>query len=165
MTDNDVLEESTVEIRNLIARAAISGLGFARKSARRVARAASASAQSPPPRSPKLSSLEIVQVENLLQVKLSSTTDIVPSGLWVENDGDLHRLDSMERPEPEGLDSEVAAEQSMTVDLDALIGQLPAWSAFPQAGSGDSADSSGFALRFYLEFTGYDADEIGRAHV
>jgi CDP-glycerol glycerophosphotransferase len=160
VTDNDVWEESTVEIRNLIARAAIRGLRFARKSTRRVVGAASASAQSPPPRLPKLGSLEIVQVENLLQLELSSTADIVPSGLWVENDGDLHRLGSMERTEPEGVDSEGAAVQSMTVDLDAVIAQLPTWSAFPQADSGDSADSSGVALRFYLELTGYDADEL-----
>lgn len=155
-----MLEEQPVEIRNLVARSAISGLGAARKTIKRVAKKPSSPAPALSIPSSKLGFLRILQTQNLLHIDLSSPYGIAPSGLWVEHDGDLHRLGTLEDSAEATSDPESSIPRTITLDLDALIERLSEWTTVPQGGEEPSTESSGFGLRLYLEYNGEYADSL-----
>lgn len=149
-----------MEIRNLVARSAISGLGAARRTIRRATKKRASTTPTHSTPSSKLGSLHLVQAQNLLHIDLSSPYGIVPNGLWVENDGDLHRLGSLEEPAEATSDREMSPIRTMTLDLDALIEHLPEWTTVPQEVAESGTVSAGSGLRLYLEYEGEHAENL-----
>lgn len=157
-----------MEIRNLIARSAISALGTVRRTVRRSARAKAVPTSALPARSPKLDSLNIVQAQNLLHIDLCPISDLAPNSLWVEHGGDLHRLGSFEAlatENPEAVELNGLATRSMTLDLDALIGNLHEWTSLPPTDEDTSARPDGLTLRLYLEFDGNESDSLPSSRI
>lgn len=148
-----------MEMRNLVSRSAIRILGTARRTLKKTARATVGTSASSPSRFAGLESLDLVQAQNLLHINLSSGSDVAPSGLWVEHEGDLHRIDSLEELGSDSTGTAGSIVRSATIDLVTLIEHLSDWTSLPRHdASGD--ESGGFVLRFYVEFDDYDADEI-----
>ncbi|WP_343071767.1 CDP-glycerol glycerophosphotransferase family protein [Brevibacterium renqingii] len=155
-----------MEIQNFIARTAISVLNTARGSMKKVARVRSVSKQTSPGRSAKLKSLDVVQAQNLLHIDLTSVSDITPSGLWVEHEGDLHRIGSLNVSEQSNTDGENATVRSITVDLDDLVENLAKRTvALPPEAIEAEETEDGLTLRLYLEFDGYDAEELPKSRL
>lgn len=148
-----------MEFRSLIARSAIRVLGTARKSMKK-ATASSTRASAPSPSSPtKLNSLEVVQAQNLLHIDLSSDSVPRPSGLWVEHEGNLHRVCSLTDLDSTASDESSNAVRTASIDLDSLIEDLTEWTS-PPLPEPDSNESAGFALRLYVEYGVSDEEEV-----
>lgn len=149
-----------MEIRNLIARSAISAIGSARKTTKKFAGAKTRRSQTPPPRSSRLQSLNITHAQNLLHLDLTPGADLIPTGLWIEHEGDLLRLGSMETSEFRDADAEPETTCSISVNLDTVIEHLPDWTSLPPTESNDDKDADGLALRLYLEFDDLDDEAL-----
>ncbi|WP_350269474.1 CDP-glycerol glycerophosphotransferase family protein [Brevibacterium sp. CBA3109] len=149
-----------MEIRNLITRSAISAMGSARKTIRKTTRDASRRSQTSPPRSSRLTSLKIHHAQNLLHLDLTLASDVIPTGLWTEHEGDLHRLGSLEISESRDAGSESDLVCSISVNLDTVIEHLADWTSIPPAEANDANDTEGIVLRLYLEFDGLDAEPL-----
>lgn len=153
-----------MELRNLVARTAISVLGTARRTLRKTARATAGTSASGPSRAAGLASLDLVQAQNLLHVDLASDSAMIPSGLWVEHEADLHRISSLEELDSDSTGTADTVLRSATVDLNALIEHLSDWTSLPQQEAGGD-DDGGFVLRLYVEYDDYDEDEVPSSYL
>ncbi|WP_229664206.1 CDP-glycerol glycerophosphotransferase family protein [Brevibacterium sediminis] len=148
-----------MELRNLFARSAIRVLGTARRTLKKATRTSARTPASGPVNSAGLASLDLVQAQNLLHIDLAPASPVVPSGLWVEHDEDLHRIGSLEEVDSDADDSGGAAVRTATIDLDSLIENLSDWTSPPPPGA-DGDETAGFVLRLYVEYADYDVDEM-----
>ena len=153
-----------MEFRSLVARTAINVLGTTRRTLKKAARTASGDSASGPSRSAGLATLDLVQAQNLLHVDLSPESTMVPSGLWVEHEGDLHRIGPLEEFGSDLTGTADTAVRSATIDLNGLIEHLPDWTSLPRQEAGED-DAGGFVLRVYVEYDDYDEDEVPSSYL
>lgn len=154
-----------MEIRNLIARSAISAIGSARRKMTKASNVMSLRSQTPPRRTSRLQSLSITHAQNLLHVDLTPNAAVIPTGLWVEHDGNLLRLGSLETSLSRNSDAQPVTTCSISVNLDNVIEQLPEWSSPSPAEADAENDGTGFVLRLHLEFDGLDSDALPSSHI
>lgn len=154
-----------MEIRNLVARSAITALGTARKTMRSVTGKSTPSIPDPSTPSSKLGTLHLVQAQNLLHIDLSSPFGIVPSGLWVEHNGDLHRLGTLATGTEGVAESAPTTSRSITIDLDTLVGCLSDWTSVPQSIEELDEGTTGLALRLYLEYADEHSEYLPSSHL
>lgn len=138
----------------------MSAIGSARKTMTKKTRAMPRRSPASLSRSSRLQSLNITHAQNLLHLDLTPTSDVIPTGLWVEHEGDLLRLGSLETSSFQNVEAQPVTTCSISVSLDNVIEHLPDWTSLPQSEADTEADADGLTLRLYLEFDSLDKEAL-----
>lgn len=83
-----------------------------------------------------------------------------PSGLWIEHNGDLHRLGSLNDCAADLAPEGTHRRLSYTLNIDALVEELPTWTSLSKSNHTDEEPFEGHVIRLYLEYNDLDDEEL-----